>query len=83
MKQIKARRHNQPAPSLLSARDLVLAGLGVVAIARRNGLKTLSTLDARRRNLSERVQLELGAVGSRIGEVLDSARTRIGTRQPL
>jgi hypothetical protein len=77
MKQIKARRLNQPAPSLLSARDLMLAGLGVVAIARRNGLKTLSTLDARRRKLSERVQLELGAVGSRIGEVVDSARTRI------
>ena len=77
MKQIKARRINQPAPSLLSARDLMLASLGVVAIARRNGLKTLSTLDARRRDLSERVQLELGAVGGRIGEVVDSARARI------
>lgn len=77
MKQIKARRINQPAPSLLSARDLMLAGLGVVAIARRSGLRTLSTFDARRRVLSERVQLELGAVGGRIGEVVDSARARI------
>ena len=77
MKQIKARRINQPAPSLLSARDLMLAGLGVVAIARRSGLKSLTALDARRRNLSERVQLELGAVGGRLGDVVDSARARI------
>jgi hypothetical protein len=79
MKQIKARRINQPAPSLLSARDLMLAGLGVVAIARRSGLQTLTALYARRRDLSERVQLELGAVGGRIGEAFDSARTRIET----
>ena len=79
MKQIKARRTGKPAPSLLSARDLALASVGAAVIARREGLKTLSTLDTRRRQLGKRIQTEAKAIGERITEAADSLRAQVET----
>ena len=74
MKQIKARRIAQPAPSLLCPRDLALAGLGAASIARRKAREALSLAERSRGELAERVQLELGAAGGRAIELARSAR---------
>ncbi|MCG6118460.1 MAG: hypothetical protein MEQ07_09755 [Aquimonas sp.] len=74
MKQIKARRIAEPAPSLLCPRDLALAGLGVASIARRKGREALSQIKHSRGDIAERVQLELGAAGGRAVELARSAR---------
>jgi hypothetical protein len=74
MKQIKARRIAEPAPSLLCPRDLALAGLGVASIARRKGREALKAAKQSRGEIAERVQLELGAAGGRAIEIARSAR---------
>jgi hypothetical protein len=84
MKQIKARRAGKPAPTVLSPRNLVLAGLGAAVLARRESLKTLSRLDARSRRLRAQISAEAGAAGSRLSQLADSLRSRIETLgQPL
>lgn len=77
MKQIKARRVAQPAKAELNSRNLVLAGLGVAAIARREGRSLLARIDARGRRLAERAQREAGAAGGRAAELVDQVRHRI------
>jgi hypothetical protein len=77
MKQIKARRTGNPSPSLLSARDLVLAGVGAAAIARRKGSKSLSTLEARRRQLVQRIQQQASTIGERITDIAGSLRAQV------
>lgn len=77
MKQIKARRAARPAKTELNPRNLVLAGLGVAVIARREGRSLLARIDARGRRLAERVQREAGAAGGRAAELVDQVRNRI------
>lgn len=84
MKQIKARRAGKPAPTALSPRTLVLAGLGAAVLARREGLKTLDRLDARSRRLRTRISNEAGAAGSRLSKLASGLRARIeAVGQPL
>lgn len=77
MKQIKARRVAQPAKAELNPRNLVLAGLGVAAIARREGRGLLSRIENRSRRIVERVQLEAGAASGRVVELAEQVRSRV------
>ncbi len=77
MKQIKARRVAQPAKAELSPRNLVLAGLGMAAIARREGRGLLARIDARGRRIAELVQLEAGAASGRVVELAEQVRSRV------
>lgn len=77
MKQIKARRISQPVSTELNPRNLVLAGLGVVAIARREGRSLLGRIDVRSRKLAERVQIEVGAASGRAIELAEQVRSRV------
>lgn len=84
MKQIKARRAGKSAPTALSPRNLVLAGLGAAVLARREGLKTLDRLDARSRSLRAKIKAETGSAGSRLFKLAGDLRTRIESiGQPL
>lgn len=77
MKQIKARRVAQPAKAELTPRNLVLAGLGVAVIARRESRGLLARIDARSRRIAERVQLEAGAASGRVVELAEQVRSRV------
>lgn len=77
MKQIKARRVAQPAKAELNPRNLVLAGLGVAAMARRESRGLLARIENRGRRIAERVQREAGAAGGRVIELAEQVRNRV------
>jgi hypothetical protein len=77
MKQIKARRVTQASKAELSPRTLMLAGLGVAAIARREGRSLIARIDSGSRQIAERVQLEVGAAGGRAVELAEQVRSRV------
>ena len=77
MKQIKARRVTPAPKAELSPRTLMLAGLGVAAIARREGRSLIARIDSSSRQIAERVQLEVGAAGGRAVELAEQVRSRV------
>jgi hypothetical protein len=77
MKQIKARRVTQASKAELSPRTLMLAGLGVAAIARREGRSLIARIDSGSRQIAERVQLEVGAASGRAVELAEQVRSRV------
>jgi hypothetical protein len=77
MKQIKARRITKPVKAELNARNLTLAALGVAAIARRESRGLLGRIETRGRRIAERVQLEAGAAGGRVVELVEQVRSRV------
>lgn len=77
MKQIKARRVTQASKAEFSPRTLMLAGLGVAAIARREGRSLIARIDSSSRQIAERVQLEVGAAGGRAVELAEQVRSSV------
>jgi hypothetical protein len=82
MKQIKARRVTPASKAELSPRTLMLAGLGVAAIARREGRSLIARIDSGSRQIAERVQLEVGAAGGRAVELAEQVRKPAAKRAP-